>query len=33
MSEKIKSGHLKEIDILYAFGVILTIIGHSHPND
>lgn len=33
MSEKEKPGRLKEIDILYAFGVILTIIGHSHPND
>lgn len=28
-----KTKHLKEIDILYAFGVILTVFGHSHPSD
>lgn len=25
--------HLREIDILYALGALLAILGHSHPND
>lgn len=28
-----KNRHLHEVDILYALGTVLAILGHSHPND
>lgn len=31
--EVIQKSHYKEIDFLYALGAVLTILGHSHPND